>query len=52
MFYSDFINYKLTCKSITGLQYSKLPYGPVPDQFETLLNQCYKDGIIDYKIVY
>ena len=34
MFYTDFLYYKETCNSITGLEYAKLPYGPVPDQYE------------------
>lgn len=50
MFYADFIYYRDTCKSITGLEYAKLPLGPVPDQFELLLNECSKEQIIDYKI--
>lgn len=52
MFYTDFLSYKETCKSITGLEYSKLPLGPVPDQFETILNHMIVDGYIDYDIAY
>ena len=52
MFYTDFLYYKNTCKSITGLEYAKLPFGPVPDQFESILNECSKENLIEYKIEY
>lgn len=52
MFYTDFLYYKNNCKSITGLEYAKLPFGPVPDQFEAILNECSKDNLIDYKVEY
>ena len=48
MFYVDFLNYKNLCKSMTGLEYVKLPLGPVPDNFENILNECLKNNIIDY----
>ena len=34
MFYVDFINYKNTGKSITGLSYRAIPYGPVPTNYD------------------
>lgn len=52
MFYADFLFYKENCKSITGLEYSKLPLGPVPDQYETILNYMVIDGYVDYEIAY
>lgn len=52
MFYADFLNYKTTCKSITGLEYCKITYGPVPEQYETILNECYENKIIDYNTTY
>ena len=51
MFYADFLFYKENCKSITGLEYCKLPFGPVPDGFETILLNEYQEGMIDYKPV-
>ena len=50
MFYADFLCYKNNCKSITGLEYVKLPLGPVPDQYEVILNNCALEKFIDYKI--
>lgn len=52
MFYTDFLYYKNNCQSITGLEYAKLQYGPVPDQFEAILNECTKENFIEYKIEY
>ena len=43
MFYTDFLYYKNTCKSITGLEYAKLQFGPVPDQFESILNESIQE---------
>jgi len=34
LFYSDFINYKHTGKSITGLAYRAIPFGPVPANYD------------------
>lgn len=42
MFYADFLYYKENTLSITGLEYAKLPLGPVPDQYEEII----KEGII------
>lgn len=52
MFYADFLYYKDTCKSITGLEYYKLPFGPVPDQFDDILKNCILDNIINYEITF
>lgn len=50
MFYADFLYYKETCKSITGLEYAKLPYGPVPNHFDTIINTCVLKDFIDYDV--
>lgn len=34
LFYSDFLNYKITGFSITGTEYVALPKGPCPDRFD------------------
>lgn len=52
MFYADFLFYKDNCQSITGLEYCKLPFGPVPDKFETILCSGLEEDIIDYEYVY
>lgn len=52
MFYADFLNYKYTGESITGLEYAKLPYGPVPDNFEKIITECKNEELISYNIEY
>jgi putative zinc finger/helix-turn-helix YgiT family protein len=37
LFYADFSHFKNYSVSITGARYARLPYGPVPDQFERWL---------------
>lgn len=43
---SDFCYYALRGVSITGLAYSRLPYGPAPDQYQLLLGFLESGGII------
>lgn len=49
LFYTDFKCYKMFGYSITGLEYARIPYGPVPDNFEIILQELEKSEIIDYK---
>jgi hypothetical protein len=37
LFYADFGHFKKYTVSIAGTRYARLPYGPVPDQFEMWL---------------
>ncbi len=37
LFYADFLFFKSFNKSITGIVYAKLPFGPVPEDYVTLL---------------
>lgn len=52
MFYADFLNYKNTGASITGLEYAKIIYGPVPDDKDTILNECMYNNYIREDIEY
>lgn len=52
MFYSDFLYYKNTGASITGLEYAKITHGPVPDNFDEIISAYVEQGLIDYKIEY
>jgi uncharacterized phage-associated protein len=47
LFYADFTNYYLHGRSISGARYVHLPYGPVPDRYETLLHSLASSGTID-----
>ena len=50
MFYADFLNYKNTGASITGLEYAKLNLGPVPNDYEQIINDCTEKKLIRYNI--
>ncbi len=52
MFYIDFISYKERGCSITGLEYAKCPYGPVPDEFDKIINTFVKEKSIKYEVEY
>lgn len=52
MFYADFLAYKTLGHSITGLEYVKAPHGPVPDDFENIINTFIGEKIIEYDIKY
>lgn len=47
MFYCDFLCYKYTGKSITGLEYYKYKFGPVPKDYELILDKLFKSKYID-----
>ena len=47
MFYVDFLYYKQTGLSLTGLEYAKINLGPVPDGYEKIINECMKEKIIE-----
>lgn len=52
MFYADFLNYKNTGMSITGLEYAKITHGPVPDDKDKILNECILNEYIKEEIEY
>ena len=43
MFYCDFMNYRKTGRSISGLKYRAIQFGPVPDHFDTIYDNV--DGL-------
>lgn len=51
-FFLDFLAFKLYNNSITGAVYVHLEHGPVPDQFQTLLNFMVQSGKLDIEVVY
>ena len=52
MFYADFLYYKNFGASITGLEYAKLDYGPVPNCYEKILDYCIEKHLIQYQVEY
>jgi|SRR3989344_4015865 len=50
LYFVDFTNYELQGESVTGLQYGKWPYGPVPVSYYKILERLKKDGAIKIQI--
>jgi len=48
LFYSDFLNFRKTGNSISGLPYAALKMGPVPDRYKALMDFAEKGGYIEY----
>lgn len=44
LYFSDFNYYELYEEHLTGAKYRKLPYGPVPQKFDTILGQMIDKG--------
>lgn len=52
LYYSDTSYFQKNVISITGSKYLHYPFGPVPDQYDRLLGQMEKDGIIKQNSIY
>lgn len=46
LYFCDFNYYELYEEHLTGAQYRKLPYGPVPQKLDTIINQMIEAGHI------
>ncbi|MBC7425617.1 MAG: DUF4065 domain-containing protein [Bacteroidia bacterium] len=44
LYFTDFNYYELYEEHLTGAKYRKLPYGPVPQKFDTIIDQMIKKG--------
>lgn len=47
LFYSDFLMFKQSCFSISGVRYSAIPMGPVPHNFQSIFEFLANQGEID-----
>ncbi len=47
LYFSDFNYYELYEEHLTGAKYRKLPYGPVPQKLDTIINQMIDKGQIE-----
>ena len=47
LFYSDFKHYQQRGRSLSGLAYERLPYGPVPSAFRLLFSLLEQRGLIE-----
>jgi DNA-binding transcriptional regulator YiaG len=50
-FYSDFLNYRRTGYSISGVTYRAIPFGPVPSEYEKLYVKLKDDALIDIRLI-
>jgi transcriptional regulator with XRE-family HTH domain len=46
LYFSDFNYYELYEEHLTGARYKKLPYGPVPQKLNTIINQMIEGGLL------
>lgn len=46
LYFSDFNYYELYEEHLTGATYRKLPFGPVPNQADTIINKMLEEGIL------
>jgi transcriptional regulator with XRE-family HTH domain len=46
LYFSDFNYYELYEEHLTGAKYKKLPFGPVPQKLNTIINQMIEDGAL------
>jgi len=46
LYFCDFNYYELYEEHLTGARYKKLPYGPVPQNLDQILNQMVDDGLL------
>jgi hypothetical protein len=51
LWYADFTHFRLHSVSISGATYVRLPFGPVPDQFQWRLSSAIEDGLLDSREV-
>jgi uncharacterized phage-associated protein len=49
LFYIDFYSYRKTGKSLTGLTYRALPYGPVPERWDRIYG-CFDEIVLEPRI--
>ena len=46
LFYADFLHFKQTGRSITGLRYAAIDFGPVPDHYSSLYEMITDEGLV------
>jgi DNA-binding transcriptional regulator YiaG/uncharacterized phage-associated protein len=46
LFYADFLHFKQAGRSITGLRYVAIDFGPVPDHFSSLYEMITDEGLV------
>jgi uncharacterized phage-associated protein len=51
LFYSDFLHYKRSGHSISGIAYRAIPFGPVPSEYEKLYIKLSDDNFANIELV-
>lgn len=51
LFYSDFLNYRRTGYSISGVAYRAIPFGPVPAEYEKLYVKLKDDELANVELI-
>lgn len=46
LFYTDFLSFRACGASITGLRYARIPYGPVPNDYEPIFASLATMGVL------
>lgn len=49
LFYIDFLSYRSLGRSVTGLSYRALPYGPVPERWDRIYS-CFDEIVLEPRI--
>ena len=52
LFYADFKHFKEYLNGITGSRYKRLPYGPVPENYEIILGRLVDEGIVQVEEIW
>lgn len=47
LFFADFLMFKNSCYSMSGLRYRAIDMGPVPNNFQTIFEHIVNSGIVD-----
>jgi putative zinc finger/helix-turn-helix YgiT family protein len=47
LFFTDFLMFKNSCYSVSGLRYRAIDMGPVPNNFQTIFEHIVNSGIVD-----
>lgn len=50
LYFADFASYRLLEKSMSGLRYRKIEFGPVPDEYFRILQELEDDSLINMDI--
>lgn len=50
LYFADFANYRLTERSMSGLRYRKIEFGPVPDEYFRILQELEDNSLVNMDI--